>query len=182
MKLEDQIHCIHPENSSKIETVKLGELFKNYDTENIKQIIRFNSESYKKLVNEINKRNINLFNKVNSNVNNELISNFNNTNNKINEHNKALIIQIQPTIISWITLPILIESTAKISEIIEMNDVSISDIIENKLFEYSIDNSESFKSFKNWFIKEFEAWRMSQSEFEQINVMFYRKVKLFNNK
>jgi len=182
MKLEDQIHCIQPQNSSKIETIKLWELFQNYNIKGIKQIIRFNSETYRELIKQIQNRDINLFNKVNTNVNNQLISNFNNPTNNIENYNKALIIQIEPRIISWTILPVLIESTAKISKIIEMNDISITRIIEDKLYEYSIDNSQSFEEFKNWFIKKFEWWRITKAEFEEINVMFYRKIELFNNK
>lgn len=77
MKIENQIHCIKPKNSSKIETIKLWELFKNFNEKSIKQIIRFNSNIFDVLNKNLNNwETINLFNKINPNVNSLLIENF----------------------------------------------------------------------------------------------------------
>ena len=181
MKLEEQIHCIKPSNWWKIETIQLKELFWNYNIEWIRQIIRFNSDVFNLLENQLEQWDVNLFNRVDPNVNSKLIHNFNNKEAERSQLDKALIIQIEPEIISGHSLPILIESSIKIVKVLEMNDLFLEDIVEQKLYEYSINKSESFEEFKKWFVEEFEKWRLSMKEFEQMNQLFYRKIKLLNN-
>ncbi len=176
MKIEKQIHCIKPKNWWTIETVKLWELFKNYNEKSIKQIIRFNENIYNALEWKLLEWEVNLFNKVNPNVNSQLIKNFKNS---PTENNKWLIIQIEPEIISWQILPILIENSIKIVNILEMDDLFIEeDIKKQKLYKNWINKSENFEEFKKWYIEEFEKWRISKKEFESYLQLFYRKISL----
>lgn len=180
MNIGDQIHCIKPKNWWKIETTKLDELFSSFWSSWIAQIIRFNSDVFNTLENGLSKSSINLFNKVNPNTNSKLIRSFNDKENNDN-FDKALIVEIEPEIISWQTIPILIESSIKVVKVLEMDDLFTEDIVEQKLYEYSINKSKTFEEFKKWFVEEFEKWRLSQKEFEQFNQLFYRKIQLLNN-
>lgn len=180
MNIGNQIHCIKPKNWWKIETIQLNELFSSFSTSWIVQIIRFNSDVFNTLETGLNNSSVNLFNKVNPNTNSKLIRSFNYEENT-SDFDKALVVEIEPEIISWQTLPILIESSIKVVKVLEMDDLFIENIVERKLYEYSINKPKTFEEFKKWFVEEFEKWRLSQKEFEQFNQLFYRKIQLLNN-
>ena len=180
MKIEEQIHLIKPKNWWKLETIKLWELFKSYNTPWIKQIIRFNEKVYKVLLWKIQENNINLFNKIDPNTNSKLIQKFNSNLNK-EYNNKWLIIKIEPEIISWQVLPILIENSLQVVKILEMNDLFIEDIKKQELYKNWINESKNFKEFKKWFIEEFEEWRITKKEFDSYLQLFYRKISLLKN-
>ena len=180
MKIEEQIHLIKPKNWQKLETIKLWELFNSYKISWIRQIIRFNKKIYEILNSNIQNWNINLFNRVNPNTNAQLIQDFNSYNNK-ETVNKWLIVQIEPKIISWQVLPILIESSLQIVKILEMNDLFIQEIKKQKLYKNWISKSQNFEEFKRWFIEKFENWRITKQEFDSYLQLFYRKISLLKN-
>ena len=174
-KINNQIHYINPKCSwKKIETLKLSELFQEYNiSKQTSQIIRFNKEVYPKVISWLSKWNLNLFNKRNPEVNNILIENFNNENHP---NFKWLILEMYQN--NWISQPIIQESSIEICDILEMSDKKIKEIIEQDLYKKWIWEHRTFDDFKKWFIEEFEWNRITEDEFKKMSEMFFRKIKL----